>query len=187
MPSYKYKLKLAVIADYENGVTQQDIFEKYYAIDNRLTRYRTDTWIWQRDDILSKQSEAKKNRTLTSFSKKTRIDTNRKTLLGMKNEDLIDNWIKLTRDSGKAVSNNDIKVQALKIATDDNIVGFTASNGWMNGFKKRYNYVMRRVTKANKITVEEKETVIDEFHKELEEKDKSSDFFLPKFGTPMKQ
>ena len=37
---------------------------------------------------------------------------------------------------------------------------------------------MRRVTKANKITAEKKEAVINEFHKELDEKEKFTDFFL---------
>ena len=163
------------------------IFEKYTVIDNRLTRYRTDTWIWQRDKILSRQCEAAKSKTLTKFKKRTRIDEKRKTLLGLKNEQLIDNWIKQTRIDGIAVSNKDIKNKAIEIAVADGILIFTASNGWLGGFKTRYNYVMRRVTKANKITVDEKQTVIDDFHTKIEEKDKSSDCFLQKFGTLTKQ
>ena len=44
--------------------------------------------------------------------------------------------------------------------------------------QKRKKYVMRRVTKANKITAEKKEEVISDFHKELNDKDKFTDFFL---------
>ena len=36
---------------------------------------------------------------------------------------------------------------------------------------------MRRVTKANKITAEKKEAVISDFHKELNEKEKHTDFY----------
>ena len=187
MPSYKYKLKLAVIADYNNGMRQQDIFKKYNAIDSRLTRYRTDTWIWNRDDILNKRDEAKKNKKLTKLNEKTRVDTVRKTTLGIKNELLIDTWIKGVRSKGIAVSNSDIKKKAIEVANNDNIIQFTASNGWLAGFKKRHDYVMRRITKANKITAEEKKKVVDEFHVEMETKDKTSNFFLKKFGMPTKQ
>ena len=46
---------------------------------------------------------------------------------------------------------------------------------------------MRRVTKANKITAEKKEAVISDFHKELNEKEKHTDFFLTNCGMQMKQ
>ena len=81
----------------------------------------------------------------------------------------------------------DMKSQAIKLAEENSIVDFHASNGWLGLFKKRKKYVMRRVTKANKITAEKKAEGISDFHKELNEKDKFTDFFLKNFGTQMKQ
>ena len=45
MPSYPYKLKLDIINDFNDGLTCDDILNKYKTKYNTLTRYRTDTWI----------------------------------------------------------------------------------------------------------------------------------------------
>ena len=58
-------------------------------------------------------------------------------------------------------------MQAIKLAKESDINDFCASNGWLYLFKKRNKYVMRRVTKANKITAEKKKAVITDFHEEL--------------------
>ena len=56
----------------------------------------------------------------------------------------------------------------------------------VGAIQKKKKYVMRRVTKANKITAEKKAEVISDFHKELNEKDKFTDLFLKNCGTQMK-
>ena len=58
---------------------------------------------------LNKRDEAKKNKKLTKLNEKTCVDTVRKTTLGIKNELLIDTWIKGVRSKGIAISNSDIK------------------------------------------------------------------------------
>ena len=105
----------------------------------------------------------------------------------MENENKLDKWIVYKRNAGDAISNKNIKTQAIKLARESGIDDFFASNGWLRLFKKRKDYVMRRVTKANKITAEKKESVISDFHTELNEKEKFTDFFLKNYGMQMKQ
>jgi len=187
MPSYSYKLKLDIINDFNDGLTRNDIIDKYKPKYKTLTRYRTDTWIRNRELILSMKENAKIGKCLTQFKIRSRIDSVRKTKLGVENENKLDKWIVNKRNAGDAISNKNIKTQAIKLARESGIDDFFASNGWLRLFKKRKDYVMRRVTKANKITAEKKESVISDFHTELNEKEKFTDFFLKNYGMQMKQ
>ena len=86
MPSYPYKLKLDIINDFNDGLTRDDILNKYKTKYNTLTRYRTDTWIRNKELIMSMKDDAKMKKCLTQFKKRTRIDTERKKKLGVLNE-----------------------------------------------------------------------------------------------------
>ena len=80
MPSYSYKLKLDIINDFNDGLTRNDIIDKYKPKYKTLTRYRTDTWIRNRELILSMKENAKIGKCLTQFKIRSRIDSVRKTL-----------------------------------------------------------------------------------------------------------
>ena len=65
MPSYPYKLKLAIINDFNDGLSRDDIIDKYKPKYKTLTRYRTDTWIRDRKSMLSMEEKAKMGKCLT--------------------------------------------------------------------------------------------------------------------------
>ena len=67
MPCYPYKLKLAIIKDFNDGLSRNDIIDKYKPKYKTLTRYRTDTWIRNRESILSMEEKAKTEKCLTQF------------------------------------------------------------------------------------------------------------------------
>ena len=67
MPSYPYKLKLNIINDFNDGLTRDDIFNKYKSKYSTLTRYRTDTWIRNKESIMSLRDDAKMKKCLTQF------------------------------------------------------------------------------------------------------------------------
>ena len=67
MPSYPYKLKLAIINDFNDGLSRDDIIDKYKPKYKTLTRYRTDTWIRDRESMLSMEEKAKMGKCSTQF------------------------------------------------------------------------------------------------------------------------
>ena len=67
MPCYPYKFKLAIIKDLNDGLSRTDIIDKYKPKYKTLTRYRTDTWIRNRESILSMEEKAKTEKCLTQF------------------------------------------------------------------------------------------------------------------------
>ena len=66
MPCYPYKLKLAIIKDFNDGLSRNDIIDKYKPKYKTLTRYRTDTWI--RESILSCESLIKRNLLMYAYN-----------------------------------------------------------------------------------------------------------------------
>ena len=77
MPSYLYKLKLEIINDFNDGLSRDDIIDKYKPKYKTLTRYRTDTWIRNRESILSMEEKAKTEKCLTQFKKSFRANAGR--------------------------------------------------------------------------------------------------------------
>jgi hypothetical protein len=61
-------------------------------------------------------------------------------------ESLLDAWFKQARGSNAVISGSLLREKALHIATRLGIEDFTASTGWINGFKQRHNVVYKTVS-----------------------------------------
>lgn len=149
-----------------NYLTRKEISEKF-----NIPYKRACSWIRDSENILQILEVSKRNKTLTKIKNGRKLKSSRSSILGKLLETKIEQWILEKRSNGKIVTNQDIKEKALQIARQNNIYQFKASNGWIQKFKKRFNFVMRKVTKTDKITIEEKVEVISDFKNGLKEKD----------------
>ena len=163
---YNNSLKIRVITEYQTEQISISNLANKYNIHYENVR----KWIRSAKTIFEKAKEAKQNRSLTKFNKQFKIKTNHRSQLGRDLETKIDEWIVVQRAEGIAVSNAMIQEKARNIARNNGIESFKASNGWIEKFKRRFNWVMRKPTQTKKRTVEQKSTLIDSFKEELNNK-----------------
>ena len=91
--------------------------------------------------------DAKDKRYLSKFKTSRRLKNIKHfTVLGEETENKIMEWFDVQRTEGYVVTNRMIQQKARDTAIEKQIENFTASKGWLKGFKKRHNLVMRAVT-----------------------------------------
>ncbi|KAG8223908.1 hypothetical protein J437_LFUL001988 [Ladona fulva] len=58
-------------------------------------------------------------------------------------------WLKEAMERGEPISDKQIKEKALSFAHDESVLNFSASNGWLGAFKKRYGLRMTRTSSSS--------------------------------------
>ena len=154
-----YLLKAKILDEYiEKKETNPTYGQDAHADRWKISQGQFSLWLKNRDRIFKSAADSKKKglfKCRPSVAKYLTI------------EQALVQKFKDQRKEGRRVSARWFKKTARKIATEQNVEGFTGSKGWFCLFLRRYNLVLRKKTNSKRASVEEKRPIIANFHAKL--------------------